>query len=622
MMLSGGQRSASWQPKSRKTQRLGLLALSLIVLVCTARPSSAEPPAASDASTLARLSDLVQQLDADRFDTRRRAAEELEELVASGKSAALLARQFRQALARPEVSFELRTQLEGWLKRLPETQPAAQPRVDEDELVRLIEQLEADSHAERLNAGRRLEELAGQEEHAIALMQLMRNRLAAAKLSADTRNRLTPIYGKARGTWLLSDPKTWKLPPVSRAEIEQAVRALSKPAADTKAGAAGAQIVARRELLDLLARDELVPDIQEALKSQLAEEGLDDAARQRLQELLDATRPALVAEIWQGRRNILTQHLLVDVPSQSQGALRPSHFDRVDDRMASCVSGNNLLPGEYPVGVAIAHPERAAPPWTCQIVNLPTPRRRMAYEYTLELDEEQRLAELTERTMRRYIDQKLHLSELEILYLQELHPGVVSRLIGEYFLAVDDQRLEPGSFNLGGVNVSHHGRIAFILSQISTQEIAPGLLKALAGERFLAPVANSAPYHWPWIAALSIAARDPWPELDAWLAGLIERNDPLVVGVGPDDEENGNNVGDPEAATAAPPPELGAAAAALLLTRHELSPSSFGLVELNYAMLSTLDCPSYRFSDPEGRAAVKKWWTELQRSEAQKGNTP
>jgi len=63
----------------------------------------------------------------------------------------------------------------------------------------------------------------------------------------------------------------------------------------------------------------------------------------------------------------------------SPGGVRPTHFDRCDDRSAHYVSGNSLSPGDYPVGVAFSHPRQENAFF--DLVNLPTPRRRMAYPY-------------------------------------------------------------------------------------------------------------------------------------------------------------------------------------------------------------------------------------------------
>ena len=136
------------------------------------------------------------------------------------------------------------------------------------------------------------------------------------------------------------------------------------------------------------------------------------------------------------------------------------------------------------------------------------------------------------------------------------------------------------------------------LAAEGTQEAIPGLLEALAAERFRPPSAQ-APYRLAWIAALAIAARDPWAEIDAWLAGMAARTETLVEGP-------------PDA------PELGATAAGLLLVRHAQDPNRFGLTLVSDPVLVGAGLSGYRFLAPEGRAKVGRWWTE-HRAAAQPG---
>lgn len=577
------------------------------------------PAADPDRAQLAvRIAQLVEGLDSDKFDVRRRAAEELDGLANREDLAPVLAAEFRRLLDTRTRSFEVRTQLEAWLKRLPKPPDTAEPpEVSDADLQQLVERLDADSYAERLTATRRLESLGSQATLAPRVMESLKGRLAEPKLSSDLQSRLTPLWERARGAWLASDPATWKLPPVADTDIEKAVADLDRPAPkDFQLTTWPEHAAARRTLLDLLARDDCLDRTKRALESRLI--NADEDSRARLQEVLEWTHPALVAEIWQGRQHIAIQHLLVDVPRQSLGAIRPSHFSRIDDRTAQCVSGSNLVPGEYPVGVSVAHPER--PGWTCHLVNLPTARRRLAYEYAVRVDERQRLAELTERTIRRYTTEKLYLRELEMIGLQELDPATVSRHIGAYFLAVDDQRLDPSGYNLGGINASHHNRLAYLVAQMGTREIAPGLLTALAKDRFLAPTVTTSPYRWPWIAALCVAARDPWSGVEPWLAGLIDRAEPLVVGRAIDEEEP--TPGSQRAIAAAAPPDLGAVAAAILLQRHDVTPTTYGLETVESAVLRNLSCPSYRFDSAESRQRVRQWWQERLRMATEKSATP
>jgi hypothetical protein len=135
----------------------------------------------------------------------------------------------------------------------------------------------------------------------------------------------------------------------------------------------------QHELRDLFAHHGELPNLKTAVEAKMAETGIDPRGVKCVQALVDLTRSALVAEFWRNRQHEGTQYLMVGVPSWGQLAERPSHFDRIDDQTAHCVSGQNLSPGDYPVGVAIPHPDlRLDGAAFFHLVNLPTPRRRMA----------------------------------------------------------------------------------------------------------------------------------------------------------------------------------------------------------------------------------------------------
>jgi hypothetical protein len=237
------------------------------------------------------------------------------------------------------------------------------------------------------------------------------------------------------------------------------------------------------------------------------------------------------------------------------------------------------------------------------LVNLPTPRRRLLFEYRhLKVPEAQRLAELSERTTAWMLAQKRPLGQREIALLVQLDFGAVSRFAGPYLRTVDDAASGAGDdeihLNLAGRS-SRHAMLCYVLAEVGTREAAPGLLEAIKSGRFLPP-SPDAPYQLPWIAALSIARRDPWPDCDDWLAGLIERTEALVT-IGPESAE------------------LGATAAALLLSRHDVPPADFGLAEVGNEQLLELGCQGFRFNVSERRGDVARWWQRHKARLAQHG---
>ncbi|HXT58367.1 MAG TPA: hypothetical protein VN699_07025, partial [Pirellulales bacterium] len=539
-----------------------------------------DPPAESPAELIANLDDA-------RFEIRERAAARLSELADQPQSQHQLVEAIQEALLQSKTSFEVRSQLEPLLKRLPENPLPVPLEVSSDEIERLVAQLDAAKFSERLGAAARLKWLVTRPRIACRVMVRLKGFQADPKISAEFRKGLLPIWEAARQVWLTSDPKSWNLPPVTGGEIRDWLDDLTLPALAEDASPAARkeqlarQDVAKQELLDLLARDDYLPQAKAAIERRLTSAELDAPARARLDKLLEWTRPAMVAEFWEEKHHLGIQHLFVGEPSQSRGAERPSYFDRIDDQTAHCVSGNSLKPGDYPVGVLFPHPNAFKSGAQFHLVNLPTPRRRMAYEFEKHRNEAVRLAELSERTLAAIAAQKRPLKEAELIMLRQLDPLAVSRFTGPYFAAVGDpvpaDRAEENKQGRG----SEFFNVCNVLVEIGTPEALPGLLAAIDAKRFPAPTAEI-PENWPWIAAMSIAERDTGTKSDAWLASLIERTDPLRI-------------------AGEKPPEVGATAAAILLTRHRESLGEFGLESATDPMLEEFGAPGYRFTAPDKR---------------------
>jgi hypothetical protein len=562
------------------------------VLSVLARAQAPRPEVAAGEQTSAEVAAWIRQLDSDSYSARQQAASRLERLAAEPAKGLALAREVERALVAPDTSLEVRRQLERVRRRLPKVTLAPETPVAAEELDQLVRQLDDDSYGARLAAAKRLDWLLGNEKLAYPIMVRLKRQMEAAGLSAGARQSLEPIYQRVRGAWLASDPAAWNLPPVSDAQLARWLDDLVRAeGASPRGDAPPARQTAMRELGDLLARDNEVTRIKQAIEARLADQGLTPQGAAPLRELLELTRPGMVAEYWEGRRHLSTQHLLVGVPSWSPGAERPSHFDRIDDQVAHCASGQNLSPGDYPVAVAIPHPKNDGALF--HLVNLSTPRRRMAYAHQSQTDEAARLAQLSRRTLDRLLARRSALDERELALLEQLDPAEVSRFAGRFFQLVEDQPLPAEGSNGTWLRPSRHGAICVLLAMEGTREAVPGLLRAIEANRFLPPTAVS-PHRLPWLAALSIAQRDPWPEVDAWLSGLIVRTDALVHG-------------------AAHAPELGATAAGILLGRRQQEPSKFGLETVPDETLADFNLSGCRFASPEARQKVQQWWDECKR---------
>ena len=539
------------------------------------RSPSAIPPAATE---------LIRQLDDASFDIRQAAAEQLERLGREPEFAPALAEHFQRLLCDERTSFEVRKQLADLMRNLP-VASSAPPKLPLAEIDHLLSLLDDDSFAVRTGAAERLKWLARNPAMICPLLETIKSRLADAELSPASRQQLEPLWTKIHGAWLLSDSAKWNLAPVSAKQIGHWIDALEESVPADQEGRSADHETAARELLDLLVRPDTAPVVIHALDVRLADPQLEPSAGARLRAVFDWSRPALVAEYWDNNHtNQAIQHLLVGVPSLPPGAQFPSHFDRCDDQVAHCISGNSLSPGDYPVGIAFLHPRQ--PQAFFQLVNLPTTQRRLAYEFLVEdQTDAQRLAEISVRTLDRFLQRRQALDDDEMSLLDLLDADAVSRFARPYFQAVADGPHDDysGPFGLP----SRHGWMCLWLAIHGTHEAIPGLEQAIEARRISEPN-DAGPFRLPWVAAFAIARRDPWQGEDAWLAQHVRRTDRLELGSAAD---------------------VGATAAAELLTRHDEKLHDFGLVEVESEPLSRLNLKGYRFETAEGRATVLRWWS-------------
>jgi hypothetical protein len=555
-----------------------------LALVAAANLADGASPADDRERLHGEVTRLLADLNSDRFEVRRKAADELEKMAAKPELKRELAAEFQRALVQTEISFEVRRQVERWSRRLPPPPAEPAPDVSPKELDALVRRLDNDSYGVRVGAARRIDWLLGNPKLICPIMLGLKRRLSDESLDSDAKRRLEAIWQRARGAWLASDDAGRDLPAVSERQIGRWLDELVGP------GTGGVRDAAECELLDLLARDDYVPRLKRALESRLSQKPGGEAAA-KLRSLLDWTKPEVVAEYWVGRREVREQHLLVGVPTLSEGAARPTCFDRVDNNWAHCASGNALVPGDYRVGEAFPHPRLDNAFF--HLVSLPTPRRRMAYAACGNAEEQKRLAAISRRTLDRVLADKRSLSEPELLMLEQLDPAEVSRFAGRYFLLVDDSGMsQTGVRRLGG-RPSRFRMICVRLATDGSREAMPGLAEAIAKDRFVPPTLL-APYRLEWLAALSIAARDPWPGVDAWLADHITRSDPLIEG-----HVSG--------------PEVGATAAAALLKRHGQEPAAYGLLSADEPLMEHLHVSGYRSGSKDAGAKIQQWWRQEKR---------
>jgi hypothetical protein len=563
------------------------------------------PPAGNRGARDAELQQLLRDLDSPCYETRQVAADRLERWVGMPEMATVLAEQFQKLVMQPELPFEVRWRIALWRPRLPSAKTEPPQSASGEELERLVRQLDDDSYSVRAGACERLKWMAASEKLAKPLMLILKRRLADPLLAEETYRRLEAIRNIAWGTWVNGDALEWTLPPVSDGQIDDWLDELSQPASQRERRSAVRCRIARQELLDVMTQDRDVPRVKAAIEARLRGK-LEADASARLSELLSFTRPALVAESWSSHKQTLEQHLIVGQPMHSPMAANPSWFDSADDATAHCKSGNALAANtDYPVGVAFPAPhwQSSMPETFFDLVNLPTPRRQIAYSYYVKTDPAARLAKLSRRTLDRFLAEKHLLSDPELGMLGQLDVNEVSRFASRYFLAVDDgtvdEELNPEFSTNRKPLANQSSRFGAICAQLAldgTREAAPGLLEAIKRKKFMSPTPLS-PYRLQWLAAFSIAHRDPWPGVDAWLADNIDNKETVII----------------DHADAA---EIGASAAGLLLIRHDERPESFGLRNVVDSQLVELKLRSFRYDKPLDVERVRQWWTK--RSEVRK----
>ena len=566
------------------------------VMVTLARSQSLQPQLVTPATVRAELPQRLHELDSSSYPIRCRAARCLEGWVGSPELASVLAEEFQRSILQPDLPLEARFRIMLWRSRLPAVRIDPPPSESRADLQRLVAQLGDDSYAARTGASERLQWLAGSAKLAPTILLLLKQRLNDPALSEDLYRRVEDVRGVIWATWFTNDPGDRFLPPATSAQVAHWLDDLVRAGSNRDFNLSLSRRIARQNLMDAMAQDADLPRIKAAIDSRLQGK-LSVEAEDDLKELSDMTRPAIVAEFWSQYQQTLEQHLIVGQPSYAPGAAHPSYFDRADEREAHCASGNALLPGNYPVGAAFPAPnwKKADPDAVVHLVSLPTPRRQIAYSYYVKTDPVERLTRISRRTLDRILAEKKLLNDQELGMLGQLDAREVSKFAARYFYLVDDGAVEEEVDSLYSTSRKHLGsessRFGSVCAQLAidgTRDALPGLVDAIRQKRFLPPT-PLAPYRLEWLAAFSIARRDPWPGVDIWLAENIENRQTL---------DAGHN----ESA------EIGPTAAGLLLERNHESPGAFGLISAADPHLLDYKVSGYTYAAADDVQKVRKWW--------------
>jgi hypothetical protein len=510
--------------------------------------------------------------------------------------ATVLAEEFQRCILQPELPMEDRWRIVIWRSRLPAVRVESPPTQSREELQRLVAELDDNAYAVRTGASERLQWLTGNRQLAPVILLLLKQRLADPQLGEDSFRRIEQVRGVIWANWFTDDPGGSFLPPLANQQIEHWLDDLVRAGGRHDFYLSLRRRIARHNLMDALAQDAELPRIKAAIEARLQGK-LDTEAAIDLKELSDMTRPSIVAECWVQHKQTLEQHLIIGQPSHAPGAEHPSYFDSADDRVAHCASGNALLPGNYPVGVAFPAPHwnQADREAVFHLVNLPTPRRKIAYSYYVKTDPAARMTKISRRTLDRILVEKKRMNDQELGMLGQLDAHEVSKFAARYFSLIEDGTVEEEVDSEYSTSRKHLGsessRFGSVCAQLAidgTREAVPSLLDAIRQKRFLPPT-PLAPYRLEWLAAFSIARRDPWPGVDAWLAENLENREKL-------------DIGHNDAA------EIGATAAGLLLERNHENAGSFGLQLVVDPHLLDYKVSGYTYAAADDVQKVRKWW--------------
>lgn len=548
--------------------------------------------------------DILAGLDSTRAGIRAQAEQRLRQMRADPSVAGCLDEYVRRSLWRTDLSYETRRILASLQpldqpsgKAAPEqasasSTPDQPPRLSKAEVRQEIEALLDDHFARRAAARHRLAVAFRNPSSCAAAIDAMRSIIRGSELDLAAIREIRNAWEAALAGWVVASQPEPRLEEWSRGELVECLERLT--AAVNSASALAPERAALSVLhFECALADPLGLAVAVDVLQEWSDRSISPEVRPVIEQLREWTKPAMVAEYWSEGRHLGEQHMLVGVPSQVPGAARPSHFARIDDRWAECVSGNSLSPGQYPTHVAIPHPMSESAFF--HLVNLPTPRRRLAYRYTSKLDDSRRLVEISRRTIDRFLDPPRPLTEPETVLLGLLDPAEVGRFVEKYFFQVEDgpfNQSDPAQPRLGG-RPSRLGLVCAILAKKGDRRSLSGLMRAIAQGRFRPPTSDC-PYRMEYVALIAVAGRDGRDDALRCLIEIVDNCSNLA--------EDGR----------AAPPEVGPTAAAVVLKHVRTDPIEFGLVRVNDSVLESVGVEGYRSTTPDYIDRFRQWWRTRQ----------
>ncbi|MDO4627876.1 MAG: hypothetical protein Q4C70_01700 [Planctomycetia bacterium] len=288
-----------------------------------------------------------------------------------------------------------------------------------------------------------------------------------------------------------------------------------------------------QKLEDALISRESATETLKYLNRKLASETVTPTGTILLERLVFLTQPCMAAEYWINGAMHRSQILQIGIPQET--SVGTSFFDEYNEQTVHCASGTNLVPGDYPWGVAVAHPNQ--PLAFFHLEMLDTPEKKLLYSELMTQNKEERWEKVTRNTLeylekacqtRKETSNLLRFTDIQLLEL--LKPQEMSRSVACWLKEWPNKKdwVEEKSQNTFVDTLklsvtrkqSHHACLCVILGKKGMREAIPGVMEILKKE----------PLWWEeeflrfrvdFYAALAMTARDPWDGDEAWLKSLL-----------------------------------------------------------------------------------------------------
>ena len=423
----------------------------------------------------------------------------------------------------------------------------------------------SDVPVERNFAEREVNKLLRQGVEPYHVMTILRNLLVKEDMSEDDRERMWKLEHQARLCWIKETAKLPKLKTgFSTKEIQESVDCLATanlpedrlvpwmeleercrveftalPREDMLGGDGfsflnfgkkengeiyGLKIWKTVQYLEDALIDESVSETAlEAIREKLESKEMTPAGTILLKRLEFLTKPCLVAEYWREGEMKGVQFLRIGVPQNCGVGI--SYFDVLGEETVHCQGGANLAQGDYPLDVAVPHPNQ--PEAFFRLTALRTPAEKLLYP-TIMADEDSALwREVTLKTMdwleKELFEKSRPLSMSEIQLLGHLEMQEVSARVGEWFSTEEKWKQiaweeDQNKNNLVGKQ-TNCAYLCELLFRKGTKEAIPGLLKMAEQDIFW--VQTRSRERIAYWAILGISQNEPWEGMETWLLSQL-----------------------------------------------------------------------------------------------------